>query len=72
MHMRILVTFFIFLGILFLYIPSSSNQNTSSSNQNNGVEGAVIAAFYPRNKKSFKNFKFARIDHKKRLVVKEV
>ncbi|MEN8416022.1 hypothetical protein [Acinetobacter radioresistens] len=65
MHMRILVTFFIFLGILFLYIPSSSSQN-------NGVEGAVIAAFYPRNKRSFKNFKFASIDHKKRLVVKEV
>ncbi len=66
MHMRILVTFFIFLGILLLYIPSSSNQN-------NGVEeAAVIATFYPRNKRSFRNFKFARIDHNRRLVVKEV
>ncbi|AWV86218.1 hypothetical protein [Acinetobacter radioresistens] len=65
MHMRILVTLFIFLGILFLFLPSRASQN-------DGLEGAVIAAFYPRNKRSFKNFKFARIDHKKRLVVKEV
>ncbi len=63
--MRILVTLFIFLGILLLFLPSTPNQN-------DGLEGAVITAFYPRNKRSFKNFKFARIDHKKRLVVKEV
>lgn len=65
MHMRILVTFFIFLGILLLFLPSSTSQNDGLE------EAAVIAAFYPRNKRSFRNFKFARIDHKKRLVVKE-
>lgn len=65
--MRFLVTTSIVSSVLFFCLYSHT---APAFTHHKNLDSAAIASFCPRKRNAFKSFKFARIDHKKRLAVK--